>query len=84
MGTIVSLWLSYITIVAYNILDILHSKFAFDLGIGEANPVVDLMINASNSWFGMVYIKAFFILIFGVFLVFQTRVLRIKLCERRQ
>jgi len=63
------LWLMYVTILAYNIMDYIHTLMALKLGIEEVNPILVYFIEllGTNHAIGMVKLVPTILL--GVLLV---------------
>jgi hypothetical protein len=56
-------WMMYLVIVVYNFLDWYHTKMAFAVGIGEANPFM-----SSMGIYQILFVKIVFVGMFGVLL----------------
>ena len=56
MKTII--WLLYITVVIYVMLDGVHTKMLLDLGAKEVNPILNWLIAYTGTVYVIFYVKA--------------------------
>jgi len=60
------LWLFYITICIYSVLDLYQTKLLLDLGAVEANPILNWLMLKTDSWLSIGYFKGFWLSLLGV------------------
>ena len=67
------IWLMYITLCIYCILDYFQTVALISAGYVEANPIVVWIVNQSGDWEYLLYIKIFWLSILGILLAVKGR-----------
>lgn len=67
-------YILFAILVILNVLDIYYSRIAFNIGISESNPVIELVV-AKYSFTGMIAVKGFFLVILAILLPFARTML---------
>jgi len=66
-----TIWLMYITLCIYCILDYFQTVVLVNAGYTEANPVVVWIVSTTGSWEYLLYIKIFWLSVLGVLLAIK-------------
>lgn len=70
------IWLLYILVVFYNVTDATQTIILMELGVGEANFIMNYAIEMSGNNLIIFFVKAVPISILGVLLYFYQKILK--------
>jgi len=66
-------WFAYAVLILLNIVDVVYTNYILTLSAEEANPIMNHMYQHFGIW-GIISVKAFFLLLLGFTIPHITRV----------
>ena len=67
------IWLLYITLFVYNMLDVYQTKILFDYGAIEMNPILVCIISNPTDIYTIILLKLFFLISLGILIYINNR-----------
>jgi hypothetical protein len=67
------LWMFYVTLLAYNILDVYQTNLLFGLGATEGNPILGLFMSNPHDIQTIIIIKIIMFTFLGIFVYIYNK-----------
>jgi len=68
------IWLLYVTVFIYNILDYHQTRLLVEHGAKEINPIINWIVNINGNWENALYFKLILLTILGIYLFYYLHI----------